>query len=100
MRWLPWVPPLQRRLLLWALACSLLLPWLTGTAVKASMQAGLHDDALRAAQFVDILVIAVTVFLVITVSTVAIGCWVVAVMKGPVQRADAYAVDPLPEERR
>jgi len=42
----------------------------------------------------------VTVFLVIAVATVAIGCWVVAVMKGPVQRADAYPVDAAREDRQ
>ena len=99
MRWLPWFSLAHRRVLVWALVASALLPWLAGTMIKASMQAGLHDDAARATQFVDILVIAVTVFLVVAVATVAIGCWVVAVMKGPVQRADAYPVDAAQEER-
>ena len=99
MRWLPWFSLAHRRVLVWALVASASLPWLAGTMIKASMQAGLHDDAARATQFVDILVIAVTVFLVVAVATVAIGCWAVAVMKGPVQRADAYPVDAVQERR-
>jgi hypothetical protein len=99
MRWLPWFSALHRRRLLWGLLASLVLPWSVGAAVKASMQAGLHDDASRAAQLVDILVVATTAFLVVSVATVAMGCWVVAVMKGPARCADAYPVEPPQRDR-
>lgn len=92
--WLPRLPALHRRRLSWSLAASLVLPWIVGALVKTTMQAGLHEDPQRAAGFVDILVIAITVALVLAVVTTAVGCWVVAVMKGPMQRADACPVDP------
>ncbi|RZT97829.1 hypothetical protein [Rivibacter subsaxonicus] len=93
--WLP--PPLSiapqvRRRIGWAGVASLLLPWLAGAWFKLGMQPGLHPDPERAALMVDILVIATIVFLLTMVFTVAIGCWVVAVMKGP-----RYSSDPFPD---
>ncbi len=84
------LPRAVKHRLWWASAGSLLLPWLAGVWFKFGLQPGLHNDYERAALTVDIVVIATIVFLLTMVFTVAIGCWVVAVMKGPVHTADAY----------
>jgi hypothetical protein len=97
--WLPPPTPLPRAVrqrLCWAGAGALLLPWLVGAWFKLGLQPGLHPDPERAALTVDILVIATVLFLLTMVLTVAIGCCVVAVMKGPVHRADPF---PDPEVR-
>ena len=91
--WLPPrtpLPPAVNQRLRWASAASVLLPWLVGAWFKFGLQPGLHNDPDRAALTVDIIVIATVVFLLTMVFTVAIGCWVVAVMKGPVHTADPF----------
>ena len=82
-----------KRRLLAALVLSVALPWLVGSWIKTTMQGGLHDDAVRASQMVDYIVAGSVVFLIAMVVTAAVGCVVVAVMKGPY-----YAGDPFPQD--
>ena len=84
--------PVKRRLLA-ALVLSVALPWLIGAWIKTGLQSGLHDDASRAAQLVDYIVAGSVVFLIAMVVTTAVGCVVVAVMKGP-----HYVGDPFPQD--
>jgi hypothetical protein len=86
------VPRVVKRRLAWAGAAAVLLPWLAGAWFKTGLQPGLSADPERALLMVDILVVASILFLLTMVFTVAIGCWVVAVMKGP-----QYTADPFPD---
>lgn len=92
--WRPWLTGGQRRRLAWAAAASLLLPWLLGELLKLWALPAWGDADARSVQMVDILVIGTTVVLLLATATVAIGCWIVDVMKGPRRHADAYWVDP------
>jgi hypothetical protein len=78
----------------WASGASVLLPWLAGEFAKTWFQPGLAADPLRASMFIDILVVAVAVFALTMVLTVAVGCIVTAVMKGP-----RHLGDPFPSDR-
>jgi hypothetical protein len=89
--WMPPPTPVPREVrqrLWWAGAAAVLLPWLAGVW----FQPGLSADPERALLMVDILVVASILFLVTMVFTVTIGCWIVAVMKGP-----QYLADPFPD---
>jgi hypothetical protein len=84
------VTPVVKQRLAWAAAASLALPWTVGEFAKTFHQPGIDDDALRHAQFIDILVIGVVVFLLTMVITVGFGCVITAVMKGPRHFGDAF----------
>ncbi|PPE67675.1 hypothetical protein C1704_02080 [Caldimonas caldifontis] len=93
MRRMPLLNPSVKRRLLAALGLSVAVPWLIGAWVKTTLQSGLHDDATRASQIVDFIVAGSVVFLIAMVVTAAVGCVVVAVMKGP-----HYIGDPFPQD--
>ncbi len=84
-----------RQRLVWSSGASVVLPWLSGEFAKTWYQPGLVAEPQRAAIFIDILVVAVVVFALTMVFTVAVGCVVTAVMKGP-----KYFGDPFPSDRR
>ncbi len=89
--WRTLAPRTKRRLGLAALA-SVVAPWCVGELVKTFHQPGLSDDPERAAMFVDILVVAVSVFSLSMVGTVLMGCLITAVLKGP-----RHFGDPFPD---
>ena len=79
--------------LLWACAAGIALPWIAGEWIKRWQQADFARDPARGAMLVDFIV-AGTIFTALTlVLTVAVGCWVTAVMKGPQYTADSFPVD-------
>ncbi|MEO8123090.1 MAG: hypothetical protein ABI633_03495 [Burkholderiales bacterium] len=79
--------------LAWAAAASVVLPWLAGEAVKRGIESGMPMDLARRIMLIDYLV-AGTIFAALSlVLTVAVGCWVTAVMKGPRHTADSFPVD-------
>ena len=84
------VAPVVKRRLAWASAASVALPWLAGEFAKTFHQAGIDDDALRSVLLIAILVIGVVVFALTMVATVAFGCVITAVMKGPPFRGDPF----------
>ncbi|MFN3414896.1 MAG: hypothetical protein ACK4ZD_01115 [Caldimonas sp.] len=90
----PLLAPAVKRRLLAAVLASVTLPWLIGAWIKAGLQEGLHDDAVRAAQLVDYIVTGGVIFLLAMVVTVSVGCLVVAVMQGPRRQGD-----PFPDDR-
>jgi len=86
------VPRIVKQRLAWAGAGSVVLPWLVGEFFKTAHQPGLDNDSMRTTQFIDILVIGVVIFALTMVFTVALGCIITAVMKGP-----QHLGDPFPE---
>ena len=77
------------------------LPWigLLGTLLPLGVLAVLHvqvDDSTAAGQrwlqMADYMVVGLVLFHLTLVLTVAIGCLIVMVMKGPAYAADSYAV--------
>ena len=79
--------------LAWAAAASVALPWVAGEWVKRGIESGMPADLARRAMMIDYLV-AGTIFAALSmVLTVAFGCWVTAVMKGPRHTADSFPVD-------
>jgi hypothetical protein len=85
--------PMVRNRLLWATAASIALPWTAGEWIKRWQQTGLARDPLHEELIVDFIV-AGAIFTALTlVLTVAVGCWVTAVMKGPQYTADSFPVD-------
>jgi hypothetical protein len=94
-------PGVARRLL-WATAAGIALPWTAGEWVKRWQQAGdFARDPLRTEMLVDFIVAGTILAALALVLTVAFGCWVTAVMKGPHYTADSFPVDSprRPEER-
>lgn len=82
-------PPLRRRAA-WAVAASVGLPWLAGEFAKGFYTPGLAPDPERSRLLIDFIVIGTTVFALTMVVTWLIGCWVMAVMKGPRIDGDAF----------
>lgn len=89
-----WFTTRLRRQLLWALVAALGLPWLVGTWAKQFIQPGLHNDAERAAQLVDFMVLGGIFFGLSMIVVWLVGCWVVAVMKGPALQGDEFPGAP------
>lgn len=85
-----WFTARLRRQLAWALAAALGLPWLIGSWAKQHIQPGLHNDAARAAQLVDYMVLGGIFFGLSMILVWLVGCWVVAVMKGPALEGDGF----------
>ena len=82
-----------RNRLAWAAAAGVVLPWVAGEWVKRWQQIDMPLDQMRGEMMVDFIV-AGTIFTALTlVFTVAMGCWVTAVMKGPRITADSFPVD-------
>lgn len=88
------VPPATKRRLAWAGAGSVVVPWIGAGLAKTAFQPGLSDNPERVARFIDILAIGAGVFALSMVFTVALGCVLVAAMKGPI-----HLGDPFPGER-
>jgi hypothetical protein len=61
---------------------------------KTAFQPGIAPDPERIARFIDIVAISTGVFALSMVFTVALGCVLVAAMKGP-----AHFADPFPADR-
>jgi hypothetical protein len=94
-----WFTPAMRRFALWGCALSLALPWVLVRWLGQGVQPGLYRDAERAALLMDYIAWGACLFGLSMVLTVLVGCWVVAVMKGPHYRGDAFpdeATDPAP----
>ena len=85
--------PAVRRRLLWATVASVALPWTVGEWVKHWQDSNLSLDPMRDAMLVDFIVAGCIVASLSLVLTVAFGCWVTAVMKGPRYTADSFPVD-------
>ena len=86
-------PHAVRNRLAWAAAASIALPWTAGEWIKRWQQTEMSPDPMRGEMMVDFIV-AGTIFTALTlVFTVAVGCWVIAVMKGPRFTADSFPVD-------
>ena len=86
-------PRLVRQRLLWATAASILIPWLVGEWVKRWLQSGMPLDPMRQELLVDFIVAGSVLTSLSLVLTVAVGCWVTAVMKGRHYTADSFPVD-------
>ncbi len=85
--------PAVRNRLLWATAGSLVLPWIAGEAVKRWQSMEMPLNPMRSETMVDFIVAGTIVTASTLVLTVAVGCWVTAVMKGPHYVADSFPVD-------
>ena len=77
----------------WAAAASVVLPWMIGEWVKGWQQSGLPADPMRGEMLVDFIVAGSIMAALTLVFTVAVGCWVTAVLKGPHYTADSFPVD-------
>lgn len=102
MNWLKKLPGYQRTPYGFELRLLRKLPQLTlagtvGPALAALIarfyfDRGSADDIARQVQTFDILMVGLVVFLWVVLLTVAIGCVIVWLMKGPAYVADAYDV--------
>jgi Sec-independent protein secretion pathway component TatC len=90
MAWPIWLSHRTRTRLSLALAVALALPWLIGQWLQVGLQPGLADDAERKALLVDFMVAGAMLTGVSLVVAYAVGCWVVAIMRGPVRHGDAF----------
>ncbi len=90
MPWPAWLTPATRRRVGAALMAAVALPWAVGRWAGAGLQPGLADDVERRLMLIDFMVAGAVVFGLSMVLTYAVGCWIVAVMKGPVRRGDAF----------
>jgi hypothetical protein len=86
-------PPGVAKRLLWATAASIALPWTAGEWVKRWQDTRFAPDPMRDALMVDFIVAGCILAALSLVLTVAVGCWVTAVMKGPRYTADSFPVD-------
>lgn len=101
MAWPNWLSRRTRNRLLLALVAALALPWLAGQWLQIGLQPGLAEDAQRKALLVDFMVIGAMLTGLSLVVAYAVGCWVVAVMRGPVRHGDAFPGDQeLPRDPR
>ncbi len=86
-------PRAVRDRLAWAVVAGVALPWAAGEWVKRGIESEMPIDLARRVLLIDFLV-AGTIFSALSlVLTVAIGCWVTNVMKGPRYVADSFPVD-------
>jgi len=82
-----------RNRLAWAAVASVFLPWMAGEWVKRWQQTEMPLDPMRGEMLVDFIVAGTIMAALTLVLTVAVGCWVTAVMKGPQYTADSFPVD-------
>ena len=82
-----------RNRLVWAAAGSVAVPWVLGEWVKRWQAMAMPLNPLHDALLVDFIVAGTIVAALTLVFTVAMGCWVTAVMKGPHITADSFPVD-------
>jgi len=86
-------PRAVRNRLAWAAAASVALPWAAGAWVKHGIESQAAFDAARRVLLIDYLVAGTILAALSMWLTVAVGCWVTAVMKGPRRMADSFPVD-------
>lgn len=86
-------PRAVRDRLAWAAAASVVLPWMAGAWVKRGIESEMAIDFARRIALIDYLVAGTILTALSLVLTVAFGCWVIAVMKGPRYVADSFPVD-------
>jgi hypothetical protein len=95
-------PGLERALTRWLLpayAIGVGLPWLVGAWIKTGYQPGLvQGDPQPTRDLIDMFCIATSLFDATLVFTVAIGCLVVSIMKGPVHRGDSAHATQQPRD--
>jgi len=82
-----------RNRLAWATGAGVVLPWMVGEWVKRWLQTDMPLDPMRGEMLVDFIVAGTIMTALTLVFTVAMGCWVTAVMKGPRFTADSFPVD-------
>lgn len=86
-----------------ALIGSVLLPVALSIAARLLPPEGTADEIHKATKLVDFFALGLCMTLLTAVLTVAIGCVVVMIMKGPAYVADAYELDtadaPAPRAR-
>lgn len=86
-------PGLERAITRWLLpayAIGVTVPWLVGAWLKTGYQPGLvQGDPQPARDLIDMFCMGVSLLDATLVFTVAIGCLVVSIMKGPVLQGDA-----------
>ena len=87
------VPRIVKQRLGWSAAGCVAVPWMLAEVAKTAFQPGLANDPERATRFIDILAISAGVFGLSMVFTVALGCVLVAAMKGPTHLGDPFPVD-------
>ncbi len=75
-----------------AALASIILPVLLALAARAWVERHVFDDPAKVIKSVDIFAWSIGATLLTAVFTVAIGCVVVWVMKGPAYVADSYPV--------
>ena len=84
-------PGLERTLTRWLIPAYFVgvgTPWLVGAWIKTRYQAGLVNDPQPMRDFIDIVSMGVALFDATAVFTVALGCLIVTLMKGPARYAD------------
>ena len=86
-------PPAVRNRLHWATVASVAVPWTAGEWFKRWQDTSFSLDPMRDAMLVDFIVAGCILTGLSLVLTVAFGCWVTAVMKGPHYTADSFPVD-------
>lgn len=87
------VPRVVKQRLGWAAAGCVAVPWMLAEVAKTAYQPGLANDPDHVRRFIDILAISTGVFALSMVFTVALGCVLVAAMKGPRYLGDAFPTD-------
>ncbi|HOX68892.1 MAG TPA: hypothetical protein PKV56_13595 [Burkholderiaceae bacterium] len=87
------VPSVVKRRLGWSAVACVGVPWLLATAAKTAFQPGIANDPDHMTRFIDILAISASVFALSMVCTVALGCVLVAAMKGPAYLGDEFPAD-------
>lgn len=90
LHWPHWLSRRTRRHLALAFAAAAVLPWLAGQWLRIGLQPGLAEDAERKAMLVDFMVAGAVLAGLSLAVVYAVGCWVVAVMRGPVRHGDAF----------
>ena len=88
------VPRIVKQRLGWSAAGCVAVPWMLAEVAKTAFQAGLSNDPEHTRRFIDILAISASVFALSMVFTVALGCVLVAAMKGPMHLGDPFPVAP------
>lgn len=89
-----WFTPTLRRRAALATAACVVLPWCAAEFAKGFYQPGLANDPVRSQMLIDFIAIGSGLFGLSMVLTWLIGCWVMAVMRGPRQQGDRFPGAP------